>query len=123
MEVIPIRPNDDQLLVAAAAGTATTRARFRSVFRGERTAAAAGADRVGIVDLEATAHDILDVIDRSAVDIVDTLRIHNYSDATAVEDEIALFHAVIDGHAVVQARATPTRDKDAQSGIRLALPF
>src|SRR5689334_18450233 len=92
-------------LVAATAGAAAAFAGFLAVLGGERTAATASANRVRVINLEAAAHHVLDVIYRRALDVVDAQWVNDDLDAVAVEDEIALFHCIVNRHAVVQPGA------------------
>src|SRR5438067_70227 len=70
----------NRLSVAATAGTAagTAAAAGLAVLCRERGAAAAGARRIGVVDLEATAHRILYVVYGRAAEIVDAHRVDQH---------------------------------------------
>src|SRR5579859_5263900 len=98
--------------MAAASGTAAAAGSFGAILRGERAAAAAGAGRVRVVDLEAAAHHVLHIVHGGAVNVVDAHRVHDHLDSMAVEDNVFLLHAVIDGHAVVEPGASAARHED-----------
>src|SRR5438105_3999012 len=87
----------------------------------ERAAAAAGRDRVRVVDFEAGAHGGLDVIDARALEIGTALRIDVDLQAIEIVDEILIARRVIQRHAVSKAGAAPAGDVDAQAMALAAL--
>src|SRR5437879_1377781 len=101
--------------MAAAAGAAA--ARGLAVLGGEGGTAAAGADRVRVVDLEAAAHRILDIVDISARDIVYAERVDQDAHAVLLELDVALFYLVGDSHTVLQPGASAAGYEDAERGI------
>src|SRR5512133_3901469 len=83
-------------LVSAATG-----ARGAGILaRVERVAAAAGADRVGIEDAEASTHQAVFVIDLRALEVMRAVLIDHEAHAALGEDHVVLGEFVLESHAV-----------------------
>src|SRR6185312_13298454 len=66
----------------------------------EARATAAGADRIGIVDREAGAHQRVDVVDLGALEQVDALAVDVHGDPVRLEDAVLLGRGILDHHPV-----------------------
>src|SRR6478672_5445917 len=104
-------------LVSAATG-----ARGAGVLaRIERVAAAARADRVGIEDAEASAHQAVFVIDLRALEVVRAVLIDHEAHAALGEDHVVFGEFVLESHAVRHARAAARIDENAQRKLGILL--
>src|SRR2546422_1675758 len=73
--------------------------------RGKRTAAAATARRVGILEDESPAHQVFLPLERGVVEIEITLGVHKQPRAMLLEDFVAVARLRLEPHRVGQARA------------------
>ena len=80
----------------------------------ERAAATATADDVGVFDVKAASHQIVDVVDAGAVEIEQTGRIDINPDAVLIRHFIFLLAAIFERHAILHAAATASLHEDAQ---------
>src|SRR5438093_3811986 len=104
-------------LVAAAASL-----RAASVVAGvERMAAGAGVHGVRVVDREAGAHQAVDVVDLRASDVADAEVVDQDLDASVIDDDVVRPPLVVEGHAVLHARAAAAADEDAEGKLRVVL--
>src|SRR5947209_1634459 len=87
--------------------------------RGKRTAAAATARRVGILEDESLAHQVFLPLQRGVVEIEITLGVHKQPRAMLLEDFVAVARLRLEPHRVGQARAAAalhTHAKPARFG-------
>src|SRR5207302_4885591 len=84
----------------------------------ERTPAAAGALHVGIVELESSAFQRLDVIDLHSVQVHRAHLIHGYLQAIKVEDLVRLGGIVFERHVILETRAAAAHHRHAQGSRR-----
>src|ERR1700733_5408828 len=85
----------------------------------ERTAAAAGALDVRVVELEARTFDCLDIVNLHAVEIHFAHLIYENLQAVEFIDVVAvLIDLVLESHVIAETRATAAHDCDAQAGGR-----
>lgn len=109
------------------ARTSMVSAALRHFFAGvaarsaEAAAAAAGADSLWIVDVEAAAHQVVDVVDARPIDIEKACRVDDDAQPMLFIDFIPLARQV-KGHAVLHSAAAAAFDKDAQ-GVRFLQAF
>src|SRR5271155_442199 len=85
----------------------------------ERTAAAAGALDVRVIEFEARTFDCLDVVNLHAVEIHFAHLIHENFQAVEFIDVVAvLIDLILESHVIAETRATAAHDSDAQAGGR-----
>src|SRR5712692_10711091 len=90
----------------SASGTTGDRPKCLSRrLRGKRTAAAATARRVGILEDESLAHQVFLPLQRGVVEIEVTLGVHKQPRAMLLEDFVAVARLRLEPHRVRQARA------------------
>src|SRR5229473_6468779 len=94
------------------AATATRFAAAIGCFEG--MPAAAARNRVGIIDGKARAHQTINVIDFAACNIANAHLVNQHFEALLHYDGIAIL-LLVESHAVLETRATATRDEDAQA--------
>src|SRR6266446_2110695 len=80
----------------------------------ERVTARARVHGVRVVDREAGAHQAVDVVDLGAADIRHAEVVDEDLDAFVVDDEVVGPALVVEGHAVLHARAPAAADEDAE---------
>jgi hypothetical protein len=80
-------------------------------------AAAARGNGVRVLDLEAAAHQIVDVVDGHAGEVVHRHRIDDHLDPFEGETVIGLARLAFEGHAVLQPGTPAARDEDAQGMV------
>src|SRR5713226_1050793 len=73
--------------------------------RGKRTAAAATARRIGILEDESLAHQVFLPLERGVVEIEVTLGVHKQPRAMLLEDFVAVARLRLKAHRIGQARA------------------
>src|SRR5260370_7988797 len=95
--------------------TAATATRFAAAIGCfEGMPAAAARNRVGIVDGKARAHQTINVIDFAACNIANAHLVNQHFETLLHNDGIAIL-LLVESHAVLETRATATRDEDAQA--------
>jgi len=87
---------------------------FNSRLNAKRTAAAAGAFHVRIIELEARAFDGLDVINLDAVEIHRTHLVNRDLESVEIHDLIGLIGLVFKSHVVLETGAASANHSDAQ---------
>src|SRR5581483_6867312 len=91
----------------------------RAVAGLEAVAAAAGLDRVGVVDGEAAAHELVDVVDLGSLEVLGGEAVDVDLEAAEVDDLVVLAGRVlVETHAVGEAGAPTGLDEDAQADRR-----
>src|SRR3984957_18763127 len=88
---------------------------------GEAYAAAAGGDRIRVLDSERLAHQIVDEIEFGAFQHFKRNRIDQQGRAIAGHRHVVLGAAPFDVECILEARAAAALDRDAQSRAGLAL--
>src|SRR5690606_25996449 len=90
---------------------------------GERRPAAAGGAGVGIADDELRTRQVLAVVDFRALQVLDAHRIHEQRDTRVLDLGGAGLHLLVEGEAVLEARAPAALyvDAELQAGIACAL--
>src|SRR3989304_4313191 len=94
--------------MAAAAGC--MRLRGRALFRPERMSASAGGVGVGILNPKASAHHLIDIVDRRSAKIVDGDRIDDDVHVVERQSKVVVARLAFPRHAVLQTRSTNTRN-------------
>ena len=104
--------------------TAATRATFSSriITCPERISTTTGGHCVGILNLESSTHNFLDVIDSCTGKIVYRDFIDNHFYAMLLGNEILRSDIAFEGHPVLEPRASPPGNEYPQ-GIILQIPF
>src|SRR5690625_434747 len=91
------------LSAGSAAAGAVRRIRCRPSVGSEGAAAATGTGGVRVVDREASAHDVLYIIDFAASQKRPAALIDHHAHPAVLEDAVTVKRAVINGHAVAVA--------------------
>jgi cell volume regulation protein A len=105
-------PADDP---SGGAGVAARRGRDVLVAVGlEARTAAAGGDRVGVVDREPLAHQAVDEVDLGAAQVGQAEPVDDDFDAVLVDDLVAGLGLAVEAERVLQARATAALHRDPQ---------
>ena len=95
--------------------TAATATRFAAAIGGfEGMPAATARNGVGIVDGKACAHQTINIIDFTASNIAKAHLVYQHFEIALQDDGIAIL-LFVKGRAVLETRATATRDEDAQA--------
>src|SRR5713226_8857318 len=111
------RRRRERWLVAAAAGLGAA-----GIVAGvERVPARARVHRVRVVDREAGAHQAVDVVDFAAADVRGAVVVDHDLDAVLVDGDVLGPAHIVEGHAVLHARAAAAADEDAEG--QLGVPF
>src|SRR6185369_10721486 len=87
----------------------------RSPLHRERRAAAAGAARLGVVELEPRAGAAQHVIDAGAFEIARAHRVHEDGDAALIVNPVVLPRLLLEVEGVLEAAAAAAADRDAQA--------
>ena len=107
-----------------AAGSATRSVRAGARFAGrvgglEAVTAATGPDGIGVVDGEPTAHQLIDVVDLGALEILRGVRVDVHLEAPAHVHHLVILtrRVLVEPHPVGEARAPARLDEDPQSEL------
>src|SRR5260221_6506184 len=87
----------------------------------ERRPAAAGALRVGVLDDELRAFQAFLVVDLGARQVLVAHRVDEQLDAVLLHHGVVLVLHLVEGEAVLEARAAAAGDKHAELELRVAL--
>src|SRR6266851_4168275 len=111
------RRRRERWLVAAAAGLGAA-----GVVAGvERVPARARVHRVRVVDREAGPHEAVHVVDLAAADVGRAEVVDHDLNAVLVDGDVLGPAHIVEGHAVLHARAAAAADEDAEG--QLGVPF
>src|SRR5260370_2628313 len=110
------RSGRERWLVAAAAGLCAA-----GVVAGvKRVAARARVNRVRVVDREARAHQAVDIVDLAAADVGGAEVVDHDLHAVLFDGDVFGAPHVVEGHAVLHARAAATAHEDAEGQLGVA---
>ena len=84
----------------------------------EADAAAAGGDRVGVLDLESLTHQVIDEIEFGAAQHLQRDRVDDNAHAVAADNEVVIGPLGVDVEGVLEARAAAALDRNAQRCAR-----
>src|SRR5829696_4562234 len=87
----------------------------------ERMTAGAGRDRVRVADSKSAAHEGVDVVNFSALQVHRAEIVDQQLDAFGFDNLVTVLGGLLDRHAVLQSGAAARRHKYAQSMLRRAL--